>query len=73
MTTMIAEVYDAFKSAGAEDDKALAAATAIADYQRDIGDLRGDVRPIKWMVGFNLAFSLGVVMLLVRLLASDSV
>ncbi len=73
MTTMIAEVYDAFKSAGAEDDKALAAATAIADYQRDIGDLRGDVRLIKWMVGFNLAFSLGVVMLLVRLLASDSV
>ncbi len=73
MTTMIVEVYDAFKSAGAEDDKALAAATAIADYQRDIADLRGDVRLIKWMVGFNLAFSLGVVMLLVRLLASASV
>ena len=73
MTTMIAEVYDALKSAGAEDDKARAAATAIADYQRDIADLRGDVRLIKWMVGFNLAFSLAVVMLLVRLLASASV
>ena len=73
MTTMIAEVYDAFKSAGAEEDKARAAATAIADYQRDIADLRGDVRLIKWMVGFNLAFSLAVVMLLVRLLASASV
>lgn len=73
MTTMIAEVCDAFKSAGAEDDKALAAATAIADYQRDIADLRGDVRLTKWMVGFNLAFSLGVVMLLVRLLASAQV
>ena len=73
MTTMIAEVYDAFKSAGTEEDKALAAATAIVDYQRDIAELRGDVRPIKWMVGFDLAFSLGVVTLLVRLLASASV
>ena len=73
MTPVIAEVYDAFKSAGAEEDKALAAATAIADYQRDIADLRGGVKPIKWMVGFNLAFSLAVIMMLVRLLASDSV
>ena len=73
MTTMIAEVYDALKSAGAEEDKALAAATAIADYRRDIADLRGDVRPILWMVAFNLAFSLAVVMLLVRLLAFATV
>ena len=35
MTTVIAEVYDAFKSAGAEEDKALAAASAIADYQAE--------------------------------------
>ena len=34
MTTMIAEVYDAFKSAGVEENKALAAATAIAGYQK---------------------------------------
>ena len=70
MTTMIAEVYDAFKSAGAQDDKAIAAASAIADYQRDIAELRGDVKPIKWIVGFNLAFSVAIVMLLVRLLKS---
>ena len=57
MTTMIAEVYVAFKSAGADDDKALAAASAIADYQRDIAELKGDVKLIKWIVGFNLAFS----------------
>lgn len=70
MTTMIAEVYDAFKSAGAQDDKAIAAASAIADYQRDIAELRGDVKLIKWIVGFNLAFSVAIVMLLVRLLTS---
>ena len=73
MTTMIAEVYDAFKSAGAQDDKAIAAASAIADYQKDIAELRGDVKLIKWIVGFNLAFSVAIVMLLVRLLTSTAV
>ena len=66
MTTMIAEVYDALKSAGAEDDKARAAATAIADYQRDIADLKSDVKLIKWIVGFNLAFTVAIVALLAR-------
>ncbi|MYE14479.1 MAG: integrase [Gammaproteobacteria bacterium] len=70
MTTMIAEVYDAFKSAGADDDKALAAASAIADYQRDIAELKGDVKPIKWIVGFNLAFSVTVLFLIVRVVAT---
>ena len=32
MTIMLAEVYDAFLSAGAPEDKARAAARAIADY-----------------------------------------
>ena len=73
MTTMIAEVYDAFKSAGVEENKALAAATAIADYQKDIAELRGDVKLIKWIVGFNLAFSVTVLMLIVRLLAAAAV
>ena len=72
MTTMIAEVYDAFRSAGAEDDKARAAATAIADYQRDIADLRGDIKLIKWIVGFNLAFAVTIVLLIVRLLAATA-
>ena len=70
MTTMIAEVYDAFKSAGADDDKALAAASAIADYQRDIAELKGDVKLIKWIVGFNLAFSVTVLFLIVRVVAT---
>ena len=73
MTTMIAEVHDAFKSAGAEEDKALAAATAIADYQRDIADLRGDVKLIKWIVGFNLAFSVTALFLIVRLLGATAI
>jgi hypothetical protein len=61
MTTMIAEVYDAFKSAGAEDDKARAAAQAIVEYSRDITEPKGSLALLKWMVGFNLAFTMAVV------------
>lgn len=65
MATMISEVYDALKEAGASEDKARKAAEAIAAYDLRFGDmkndltaLRGDVALLKWMVGFNLAFSL---------------
>jgi hypothetical protein len=58
---MIAEVYDAFNSAGAEDDKARAAAQAIAEYSRDIMELKSSLTLLKWMVGFNLAFTMAVV------------
>lgn len=34
MTTMISELYDALKEAGASEEKAKAAAQAIADYER---------------------------------------
>lgn len=60
MTTMIAEVYEAFRSAGADDDKARAAATAIAEYSRDIGEIKASLALLKWMLGFNLAFTMAV-------------
>ena len=51
---MIAEVYDALKEAGASDEKAKAAAMAIADYRNrfdridlDLGSLKVDVPIIK--------------------------
>lgn len=60
MTTMIAEVYDAFRSAGADDDKARAAAEAIAEYSRDITEIKGSLTLSKGMIGFNLAFTMAV-------------
>jgi hypothetical protein len=82
MARMIAEVYDALRSAGADDDKALAAATAVAQSDRDIADvrlevsgvrteladMRGDVRLLKWMVGFTMALVLGVLGTVLRML-----
>ena len=81
MTAMIAEVYDALKSAGAGEDKARAAAEAVATHQRETTDLREDMRTgfadvrgelklVKWMLGFNLALSVAIVIILFRMLAA---
>ena len=54
MSTMIAEVYDALKEAGASEEKAKAAAMALADYSNrfdridlDLGSVKGEVPFIK--------------------------
>src|SRR5438067_7817318 len=54
MSTMIAEVYDALKEAGASEEKAKAAAMALADYSNrfdridlDLGSVKGEVPLIK--------------------------
>lgn len=60
MTMMITEVYDALKDVGANDEKARRAAEALADYQRDISELRGDTRLLKWMAATNLAFTMAI-------------
>ncbi len=57
MTTMNAEVYDALKDAGASEDKARSAAESVSEYDGAIGRISSELRLIRWMVGFNLAFS----------------
>lgn len=54
MSTMIAEVYDALKEAGASEEKAKAAAMALADYgsrfdriDRDLADVKADISGLK--------------------------
>jgi hypothetical protein len=63
MTTMIVEVYDAFLSAGAPDDKARAAARAIADYDSRFNKIEADLLVLKWMTGAVVA---GVVSLVLK-------
>ncbi len=62
MTTMIAEVYDAFKDAGANDDKARAAAQAIADYQKDITDIKSELKLHRWMLGTAIALNIAILL-----------
>lgn len=65
---MISELYDALKEAGSSEDKARLAAAAVADFNEAINDikqvikeLKGEMTLPKWMIGFNLAFTMAVV------------
>jgi hypothetical protein len=71
MSTMISEVYDALKEAGASEEKARKAAEAIAGYdarfnkiESDIATLRtetrGEFNLVRWMIGFNLAMTIAI-------------
>ena len=60
---MLAEVYDALREAGASDEKARAAATAIANYDNRFTKVEADLLVLKWMVGAILA---GVVSLILK-------
>ncbi|MEW6219930.1 MAG: integrase [Thermodesulfobacteriota bacterium] len=57
MSTMITEIYDALRAAGAPEDKAKEAAKAVA---HDIEDMKRDVHLVKWMAGVNIALSLAI-------------
>jgi hypothetical protein len=49
MTTMIAEVYDAFMSAGVDECKARAAAQAIANDEARTGKIESDLGLLTWI------------------------
>lgn len=64
MTTMITEVYEAFRSVGATEEVAKKAAEALTletlASKADINQLKVDLAVLKWMVGFNLAFTMAM-------------
>ena len=73
MTTMIAEVYDALIAAGSPEEKARKAAEAIAAYEnrfvtieQRLARIEGDLKLLMWMVGFNLAGTVGIIFTLLR-------
>ena len=60
---MLGQLYDALRAGNVPDDKARAAAEEVANYEGEIAKLRvevaeikSDVRLLKWMMGFVLAF-----------------
>ena len=55
MATMIMEVYEAFMDAGASEEKARAAARAIADDESRFAKIESDLIVFKWMVGLVMA------------------
>lgn len=66
MATMIAEVYDAFKAAGVDDEKARKAAEAVASYENKFQNMKTEFQVIKWMVGTNIVLTLGILAKLLK-------
>ena len=62
MTTLIHEVYDAFRSIGIDETKAKDAAAAITAQGDRLAKIEGNLSMLKWMIGtvggLNLTMSL---------------
>ena len=70
MALTLSKTYDAFRAAGAPDDKARDAAEEIAGFEDRLSGIESDVKLLKWMAGFNVALSLAILALLLRLPAA---
>ena len=66
MAMVLSKTYEAFKAAGAPDDKAREAAEEIAGFENRQAAIEADMKLLKWMLGVNLAFSLAILVILLR-------
>ena len=60
MAVMNKELYEALLAANTPQDKAADAAESVASYEKDMSDLKGQLLLVRWMLGFNLAFTMAV-------------
>ncbi|WP_428353147.1 hypothetical protein [Methyloprofundus sp.] len=51
MSIMNSEIYSALIDAGASEEKAKAAAVSVIDYEKDINEVKLDLKVIKWGIG----------------------
>ena len=59
MSAMQSEVFEAFRAIDLPEDKALKAATALS-RRHDAASVKDELLVIKWMMGFILAFQVGI-------------
>ncbi len=55
MSLMLAKTYEAFIAAGAPKDKAQEASEEIAGFEKEISDIKGDLKVIKFTAALILA------------------
>ena len=55
MPTMVAELYAALMTAGAEESKVREAATAVAKHDADIADIKARLVAVQWAIGYLVA------------------
>jgi hypothetical protein len=63
MALMLGKLYDALLAAGVPEDKAREAAEEVATFEKDLAEIKSDVRVLKWITGTTLA---GVLALVIR-------
>jgi len=63
MKIMIAEVYDAFKEAGASEEKSRAAAEAVASYENRFAAIERKLTLLTWQMNVVIA---GIVALVLK-------
>jgi len=66
VSTIIIEIYEAFKDAGASEEKATAAAKAVADYETKFARIEGTLESLKWMMGIGIALNMAIIGLIVN-------
>jgi hypothetical protein len=60
MALMMGSLYDALRSSGVEDEKARKAAEEVAGYENRLASMESRLGLLTWMVGFNIALTVGV-------------
>lgn len=61
MSTVVYELYDALKAAGAPEDKAKAAAETMGNYDNRFSRIEAELATLKWMAGANIAMTVFVI------------
>ncbi len=52
---MNSEIYAALIDAGSSEEKAKAAAISVTNYERNINEVKSDLKLIKWGIGLIIA------------------
>jgi hypothetical protein len=60
MSVVQSEVFEAFRAIDVPEDKAMKAATALSRRDDDVTSIKSELMLIKWMMGFVLAFQIGI-------------
>ena len=60
MTVMQGEAFQALRAIDIPEEKAIRAAGALSRCDEDVSSPRSDMALMKWMMGFVLAFQVGI-------------
>ncbi len=60
MSLMLGALYDALRKTAIPEDDARKAAEEVAAYENRLARVESDLTLLKWMVGVNIALTLGI-------------